>query len=300
MEFPHLSMLSYPLRLARLIPKSYDSLEAERKALLGDFPILHHLYGEDTLLLSGWSRFKKDKRIVSTFHQPSAKFIEIMPFYWKRVLKNIDGIIVLSPSQFRFFGSNLDHPRLFLIPHGIDIDYFSPAERKEHDDMFCLSVGDYLRDYETLVRAVQLARRDVPQLRLVIVSRRFREGRMRDLTVKNGVSDEELLGLYKSAAFMVLPLESATANNVLLEGLACGVPTIAARLEDVVFYGGEDGCLYYEKGNAFQLARQIVGLVDSSDLRNRLSIVARKRAEMFSWKNIVKKTVDVYEACCKA
>jgi len=291
-KFKQRDKSSYPFRRLRFISWFYTSVDAEKTALRDDSDVLHHIYGENTFLLSGFKRFKKDKKIVVTFHQPPERFIRIMPFYWKRVVKNADCIIVLSPGQQDFFRKELGSENIFLIPHGIDTDYFSPVKEKDPTDQFCLAVGDHLRDYNTLIRAMKIAAPGLPsEFKLVIVSSKLKGINQENVIIKSGIPDGELLKLYRQASFLVLPLKSATANNVLLEGMACGLPVVTNRLEDISYYTKDRGCLYYDG------ARQIITLAASKDLRKKPGKDARKRAEELSWDKISKRTLEVYEKC---
>lgn len=293
-NFRRLSKLTYPLRHLKFLSKFYLSLEAEKAALRGNLDVLHHIYGEDTFLLSGLNYFKKNKKIVATFHQPPERFIRIMPLYWRKLAKKADRIIALSPSQLDFFKRKLGEGEVSLIPHGIDIEYFKPPEKKVND-MFCLSVGDHLRDYDTLINAMKLVSSET-DLNCVIISKKIKKiPSQSNIKIKANISDSELLQLYRSASFFVLPLEQATANNVLLESMACGLPIITTKLDDIVFYTQNKGCLYYNKGNEKELAEKILELEESESIRKSLGAKARQRAEELSWDEIAKRTMKVYE-----
>ena len=296
LNFKKLGKSSYPFRLLRFISWFYTSIDAEKTALRDGSDILHHIYGEDTFLLSGFKHFKKDKNIVVTFHQPPERFVKIMPFYWKKIVKNAKCIIVLSPSQYDFFKKELNTDNIFLIPHGIDTNYFSPVKEKDTTELFCLAVGDHLRDYNTLLEAMKIAGPDLPEgLKLVIVSSKLKGVNQENIIIKSGIPDSELLKLYRNASFLVLPLKSATANNVLLEGMSCGLPAVTNRLKDISYYTKDKGCLYYNSGDTGGLAKQIIKIARSKDLQEKLGKDARKRAEELSWDKIGKKIVEIYE-----
>jgi glycosyltransferase involved in cell wall biosynthesis len=296
--YRQLNKLSYPLRMAKLIPWFYTSLEAERQALSGDFLVLHHLYGEDTYLLSWRRRFRKSKSTVVTFHQPPNRFIGCMPVYWRALLESIDGIIVLSPTQFEFLRREGYGDKLFLVPHGVDVGYFVPSQRKSQDDVVALSIGSHLRDYPTLIKAFETVGKEVPGLRLVVVSNKLRDAGTRNVIVKRSVPDAEIMRLYASASFVVLPATDATASNVLLEAMACGLPVIATSLKDIHFYCEGKGVLYYERGDVDALCDRMRQLIDSVDLRQKLGAESRQRAESLSWSFVAKQTAAIYEKCC--
>lgn len=146
-NFPKLIKLSYPLRVARLLPKSYLSLHAEQAALKGKGRLLHHLYGENTLWLSLFGHQHQHRPIVTTFHRPPCLLNAVMPLFWKQAIHNLAGVVVLSPTLLSYMKSScsLVRTHIALIPHGIDTDYFSPSGDERSNEL-AISVGSYLRD----------------------------------------------------------------------------------------------------------------------------------------------------------
>lgn len=288
-----------PFRMARFVSKFYGAFEAELIALSGNGNILHHLYGEDSFFLCALGFLKKRKRIVVTFHQTPDRFIKIMPIHWRGLLRNIDQIIVLSPSQYFFLREqNHLHDSINLIPHGIDIDYFTPSTDTVREKFSILSVGNHLRDYTTLLKAMKVVNSKMPNLELTIVSSSI-ESTQKNLSVvvRRKISDSKLLELYRCSSFLVLPVQEVTASNTLLEGMACGLPVICPRLDDIVFHTANQGCLYYEVGNESDLAEKILYLASSSEKQKAtMGKKARKRAKQFSWKKIAAKIERVYES----
>jgi len=189
------------------------------------------------------------------------------------------------------------HDSVNLIPHGIDIDHFTPNSDTAKEEFSILSVGEHLRDYATLLKAMKIVNSQMPNLELTIVSRSIESvQKSLNIVVRRNIPDSKLLELYRCSSFIVLPLKEVTASNTLLEGLACGLPVICPRLDDLVFYTANQGCLYYEVGNESDLAEKIVYLASSSEKeKNAMSKKARERATQFSWKSIAKKIEKVYE-----
>lgn len=294
LEFPSVRVVAYPFKKLKLLSMWYLSASAEIDALNRELDILHHLYGENTLFLSSFKRLKKEKSVVVTFHHFPEKFTKIMPFFWKKLLNNLEKIIVVSPTQFRFFKKHLDESSLSLIPLGIDTTYFKPLNRGSKD--FCLAVGFHERDFKTLFESLKIINKEIQSLKFIILSEKVKKvPKNLNLELLNKVSEERLLSLYQNAAFQILPLKEATANIALLEGMACGLPTIVPSLENVIFYTKNKGCLYYEKGNAQELAEKISVLAADESKRKKLGIEARKRAEALDWKKVVKELVKIYE-----
>lgn len=282
-DFPRLSRITYPLRLARILPKSYASAHAELAALKSNETILHHLYGEDTLWLSFLRRFCERRHIIATLHRPPHVMNRTMPVCWKRSLRRLAGIIVLSPGQLSYLRSTLgeNDARLALIPHGVDSEYFAPDPKHDRTGDLGLIVGTYLREYKTLAKAMRIVSGRAPSLRLGLVSRQ----RANISNVENfgRLSDRELLAYYRKASFVVLPFEDATASNALLEAMACGLPIVCPDLSAVRYYIGKDAPTTYKPWDYNELASKVLWLYENGQERDRLGSRMRERSELFSW-----------------
>ena len=88
--------------------------------------------------------------------------------------------------------------------------------------------------------------------------------------------------------------EQATANNVLLEALACGTPIVADRVGGIPEYV-TDGCGFLSgPGDAAALADSIEQLARSPALRHSMGAAARRRAEELAWPKVAARTLDIY------
>ncbi len=83
-------------------------------------------------------------------------------------------------------------------------------------------------------------------------------------------------------------------SNAMLEAMASGLPIIATRCEGVEELIAENG-LVIENANAGEIAKAIKKLIDDHQLRNQMSIAARKQAEKFTWNSIADKYIVLYK-----
>ena len=110
----------------------------------------------------------------------------------------------------------------------------------------------------------------------------------------SGVSDEELLHLYQTSDIGLMPLEDSTANNGLLEMMACGLPSIATRVGSVADYLTEDAGILLKNNDPALLLEALNTLVESPIERSGKGMAARKRAVELSWENIANELAEIY------
>ena len=106
---------------------------------------------------------------------------------------------------------------------------------------------------------------------------------------------EELASAFASADAFVFPSVTETLGLVILEGMASGLPVVAARsgptLEQVT--DGVDGLLF-DSGDEASLDRALERLGDG-ELRTRIRAAARAEAEKFSWEAASDDLLRYYE-----
>jgi glycosyltransferase involved in cell wall biosynthesis len=111
----------------------------------------------------------------------------------------------------------------------------------------------------------------------------------------SGISDRALIDLYRHADALFLPVTDATANNAVLEALACGTPAISTRIGGIPDYLDEaSGWLLPpgDAGAAFDCVKRLV--LNRGEARSKRA-GARAKAESFSWDTVAAQIVAGYE-----
>ena len=245
--------------------------------------IVHFLAGEHSPLflprLLRLARFSNVRTVV-TFHQPPKLARKLVR---GDLLRWVDHIVLVSPSQVPFFLEYVPGDRLHVILHGIDIEFFHPPEsRSEGRNFRCVTAGHHLRDWNVLGR-IACALPDV--IFDVVTGAETGLSGFDNVHIHRGIDDEALAELYRAVDVLLLPLTDSTANNALLEGMASGLPVVATDLPAVRAYLPEGGLLVpgpSEEGyvSAIQLLR-----LDISR-RHALGRGARVRAEELAWPRV--------------
>lgn len=165
--------------------------------------------------------------------------------------------------------------------------------------------GRYLRDIETLAGVIKKISKviDIVFDIVYIKKEKVRQQCLIDIMQLPNVnwyadiSEHELLSLYQNADCSIVPLEDCTANNALLEAMACGLPIVATALPAISTYVDENMAILARKGNVDDLCDALVLLYNDERLRNRMSINARNKAvQHFDWDRIAKETFNLFDS----
>ena len=131
-----------------------------------------------------------------------------------------------------------------------------------------------------------------------IAKNRLLLGEHPNLVYKAGIPEGELLQLYQSASVLLMPLRDATANNAILEGMACGVPLVVSDVGSVRDYV-HPGCgVLIPPQGARAMAEAVVDLLGNDSVRCAMSVKCREHALRFSWEESVRKLADVDDGPC--
>lgn len=274
-----------------------SDLDAEARALArcwsGRADIVHYMDGEHSAQYLPALRPRR-AGVVATFHQPPDLLGGLLS---ERAVRRLDRVTVVSPAQVDWFTERLGPDRVDLVLHGIDTDFFRPGCR--HPGPFrCLTVGHYLRDF-TAIRGVaeRLAGKAV-ELHVVT----DRDTGLEDLpNVRRhrNVDDDFLLALYQGADALLLPVLQSTANNALLEGIACGLPVISTRLPSIAAYVPGSEAILIDGNDPDALTDAVLFLQEDPRRAQEMGRRARRRAEELSWHRLAPRYEEIYSAVAR-
>jgi glycosyltransferase involved in cell wall biosynthesis len=117
-----------------------------------------------------------------------------------------------------------------------------------------------------------------------------------NLDLRAGIPEEELLSLYQSASLMVMPLHDATANNAVLESMACGLPMVISDVGAVRDYVNPAGAELIPPYDARCMAERVCNLMDNPQKRAEMGIQARNGALRFNWPAVIEQLQAVYQS----
>lgn len=306
-------MPELPPRLAREpadiihanFPTPYNALLTSAISKLGGMPALL-TWHNDLLPVTRWAR------ILALAHDRL-----VVPFY----LSRFSFIIATS----RLYAENspvlsAQKERVVVVPHGVDTERFNPSIPGEEvrsrlklaGAKIVLFVGALTRWHrykglDILVRAVALLKKQVPQIRLLVVGRGELETEYRYVADRLGVGkyvifagdvpDSELPIYYACSDLLALPSKYSCEGFglVLLEANAVGKPTIGTTVGGIpsVIENGYNGLLV-PPNEPKALAGAIKRLLSDEDLLSRMGKNARRLAEQHPWSLVAEQTENLY------
>ena len=108
------------------------------------------------------------------------------------------------------------------------------------------------------------------------------------------VTDEELVALYNLASVFLYVSRAEGFGIPVLEAMACGTPVVASNTTSIPEVAGE-AALLVDPDSVEQIAQAAYALLTELALRTRCISAGKKRVERFSWLEVARRTLQIYE-----
>lgn len=271
--------------------------KAARRLWRGFDGVVHSMWADHDLGYIDLLLNRKRHKFCGTFHNCPDDFQNTIRFPAR--LRNFDAVILMSETQREFFrGAGVPDEKIHVVLHGVDTEYFVPAEPARPSPVFtAISVGGFRRNFPLLRKVCELLGK-ARNIRFKIVAPEQQHPLFSDLPnvdFASGLNDAELLAAYQSASCLLHTAENATANNALLEAMACGLPVVAERVGGIPEYVDAESALLVEPGNESTLAGAVRELAQSPVVHSGMRVEARKHAETLAWTRVAGRMMDVYK-----
>jgi len=275
------------------------------KQLSGKYNLVHYSYGEPYFSLLGKIKRNKETAIAVTHHQPVTWWKEHEKSFKK--YSNINAVIALSDYDAEYFNSQIQG-KAVCIPHGVDVNFYKPLtfDNKTNDTLRVIFSGRYLRDMTTLAAVVKKLSAsplrfhfDIVYLPKEEVWQSYLIELMALPCVKwySNITEHELLSLYQQADCLLIPLEDCTANNAILEAMACGLPIVSTDLPAIKTYLDDSVSILGRKENADDLCDALTLLHNNEAKRVAMSLNTRNKVVTeFSWDLVASKTIELFKS----
>jgi glycosyltransferase involved in cell wall biosynthesis len=239
--------------------------------------------------------------------------------YWgycaRRWLPRLDWVITCTRYIQDYLAEHYRFPRerMTTIPQAPDTEFHpangEPPVPPAHPRPYILQVGNLfpVKNAQTLVRAFGRLAPRYPDLDLIICGnqshRYFRDtaalverlGLTQRVIFKGFAPKADLITLYRQARVFVHPPLHEGFGIALVEGMACGAPTITSDRPALPEVGADAVLRYQPAKDADALATTIERVLRDDTLRADLSRRAVQRAGEFSWNRSARETLAVYD-----
>jgi len=230
----------------------------------------------------------------------------------RKVLEEASAIITLSEEEHKkahaIYGD-----RVCFLPNGVDTERFSSGHKGafksaygiKHDQKMILCSGriDTQKNQLLLLKTFQRICEMRDDLQLVLLGavsddlyieklqEFIRQNRLEhrvtfvhDLTPQ----DQLLVDAYKDAEMLVLPSRHEPFGMVILEAWSAGIPVVASATGGVtkIVSHGKNGLLF-ENGDGEELYANIVSILDTDGLKQKLVGEASDEVANYDWNKIV-------------
>ena len=205
---------------------------------------------------------------------------------------------------------------IYVVYNGVDLDKFHPRNKglfyKEIRDKYNISLNEFLilfvgsgfrrKGLIYLLKAVGILK-DKP-LKLLVVGR----GRIgpyvriiKKLNIENkviftGSIKNEINKIYTASDIFILPSIYESFGNVCLEAMASGIPVIVSRncgASEIITHK-ENGLIINNPKNSYEVSEAIKFLLSHKDIREKISIEARKTAENYTIEKNISEIIEIF------
>jgi glycosyltransferase involved in cell wall biosynthesis len=227
--------------------------------------------------------------LVATFHLPSARTASRFETTQREAMRRLGGAFVVASSEVVQFSEWLGEDKVAFVPHGVDTVSFTPGAGNNTATARFVFVGLHLRDFEVAHMVADRCAREGLDAVFEVVLPADRMGFFTgcaNVRRHSNIAEAALICLYQNADALFLPLLDGTANNAILEALACGTPVISTRIGGIPDYVDKSsGWLLApsDADEAFECVRMIISDRDRARVKRE---GARAKAESFAWPHV--------------
>ena len=285
-----------------------------------DYDLVHAFFG----FPAGWLCCRSAKKLpyiislrgsdVPGEHARLKLYYKVLgPRVFKPIWRNAAALVACSEGLKQRALSFLASVVIDVIPNGVDLDRFYPAETTNSRDrvsssavpLKLLTVGrlSVTKRTEMLIDAAQILHEDGCDVRLTVVGGGAMEQRLRQTVSQRNLSDiveitgriepEKMPQVYRQNDVFVSATMQEGMSNAMLEAMASGLPIVTTRCEGVEELIADNG-IVTDAAEPGQIASAVKTLADNPNARKKTSIAARKRAEKYGWKSVAERYLSHY------
>ena len=200
-----------------------------------------------------------------------------------------DLILVAGRGQLNYLQNILKNPTLKFFPLPLNTTFFHPGDT--FIPFRIVQSGMNRRDFKTLFTALDLLYTMYPYMKVEFIGCSAIQNIYKDRPYAlfyGFLSDEEMLKVYQRAHLQLLIAKDGGSSNSLSEGLACGLPMIVTRLNNLTDYINDQCCMFVEEGDFEQIVNCVSEIFGDDTLRKQMAEASRRQALNYSVNKLIK------------
>lgn len=290
--------------------------EIRRALREGDYDLCHAFFGFPTGLLA-WRLCRDIPYIISVrgsdvpgYNQRFGwDYIVLKPLL-KRIYSNAAAVAANSEGLKALYENAFPGLSAGVVPNGVDIETFRPAETAKLDPPAIVSVGRMIprKGFDLLLRACATLKRKGLNVQCRLVGDGPEEEPLKRLAAELDIADcvrfhgalkrEDIAALLPACSVFALPSHAEGMANAALEAMACGLPLLLTDVGGSRELVDGNGAII-PAGDEAALAQTLGGWLKDSDRLAAMSERSRERAMGFSWSNAARQYVELYQQVLK-
>ncbi len=232
----------------------------------------------------------------------------------RQVWRESARVIAVSLGMQRLAEETAPTQPMNVIPNGISVEDFVPSSGSTDGKIRVISTSRLTprKGLRFLIQALaeMKTRQGVTDIEVLLIGDGHERESLEDMAREMGVSNQvrfigrvdhaELKSWYAQADIFILPSMNEGMSNAMLEALASGLPLLVTRTggADEVLEEGING-FALEMRSAEDIAEKLLRLRNDRELRLRMAVASRRKAEAMSWGNVAWQYVKVYGSVIK-
>lgn len=261
-----------------------------RETLRQANPYIVHTHGYKATILAGALGLWNGTPTITTYHGEAFQAVGVSVYMRVEtpILRRLPAIAAVSvPIRDELVRRGVARERIHFVPNGVrDPKRLSATSPPPAPVILIVGRLSPEKNIDVALRAVNQARAELPDLKLIIAGEGPERGRLCSLIAQLGLSEVvELLGyvhdvdvLMSRASCFLLPSQTEGMPLALLEAMACGLPIIASAvgaIPEVARRGSE--AVLVSPGDPGALAQAIKRVLTDRGLAEALGRNARHR-----------------------
>jgi glycosyltransferase involved in cell wall biosynthesis len=233
-------------------------------------------------------------------------------YFWEKWVLNLKWDKIISVSKFtanRLIKNKIPKSKIDVVYNGINLKEYQKVKEKKYKEPTVCSISRLTpkKRVNDLIRAIHLVKKDIPDIKLIIVGKGEESTKLKFLTRKLGLEKnieftgfvkeyKDVMRILKKSHIFCLPSVLEGFGIVMAEAMASETPYVCSDIEVLreVTNNGKGGLIFKQK-NPIDLAHNIKELLTNKKLYSQKIKEEKELIKRYDWEKITDKINKIYE-----